>query len=477
MSEHGPTGDSCPVVPGHLDAGAGGCPVPPGGAGQPGRRSFLRGVLGASAVGATMGVAGDVRPARAADTSPVATGTADPQGLLPAVPFHGVYQAGILPPPQRQTIALAFDVTAGNRGELVDLLQTLTERSRFLTSGGTPTPSGVTGPPSDSGILGTTVVPDGLTVTVGAGASLFDGRFGLASRKPVHLTAMTPFPNDNLDPAQCGGDLSVQLSAGSTDTLLHALRDITRHTRGGMQVRWRIDGFSSPPRPSGTPRNLMGFKDGIANPNTASSSQMNQLVWVQAGTTGEPAWTAGGSYAAIRLIRMFVEFWDRVSVTEQENMFGRAKDTGAPLDANSEFATPNYAIDPYGAVIPLDAHIRLANPRTPQTAASRILRRAYNYDRGVRRGRQPRHGTHLHLLPAGHQAPVRDRTDAAHRRTASGLHQSLRRRVLLHPARSPRPGRLLRPGAAGLTTARRRRARRWHWFHIPTVTCLGVTSS
>jgi len=357
MSEHQPTGDSCPVR----------------------RRSFLRGVLGAGAVGATMGVAGDVRPARAASTSP----PADPRGLLPAVPFHGVYQAGILPPPQRQTIALAFDVTAGNRSELADLLQTLTERARFLAAGGIPAPAGVTGPPSDSGILGATVVPDGLTVTVGAGASLFDGRFGLASRKPAHLTAMIPFPNDNLDPAQCGGDLSVQLSAGSSDTLLHALRDITRHTRGGMQVRWRIDGFTSPPRPSGTPRNLMGFKDGIANPDTASSGQMSQLVWVPAGTTGEPAWTAGGSYLAIRLIRMFVEFWDRISITEQENLIGRARDTGAPLDANSEFATPNYAADRYGAVIPLDAHIRLANPRTPQTSASQILRRAYNYDRGV----------------------------------------------------------------------------------------------
>jgi deferrochelatase/peroxidase EfeB len=349
-------------------------------AGEPGRRSFLRGVLGAGAIGAAAGVTRDVGPARAAGSSPAA-GAADPVGRLPAVPFHGVHQAGILPPPQRQSIVLAFDVTAENRGELKDLVQTLTTRSRFLTSGGTPVPAGATGPPSDSGILGATVVPDGLTVTVGVGSSLFDGRFGLGSRKPALLTPMEPFPNDDLDPAQCGGDLSVQLSAGSTDTVLHALRDIARHTRGSMQVRWRVDGFSSPPRPAGTPRNLMGFKDGIANPDTTSSTEMNRLVW--ATTADRPAWTAGGSYLVIRLIRMFVEFWDRVSVTEQENMFGRAKDTGAPLDANTEFATPDYKTDPNGAIIPLDAHIRLANPRTPQTDANRILRRAYNYDRGV----------------------------------------------------------------------------------------------
>jgi deferrochelatase/peroxidase EfeB len=349
---------------------------------EPGRRSFLRGVLGAGAIGAAAGVTGDVGSARAAVSSPSA-GAADSLGRLPAVPFHGVYQAGILPPPQRQTIVLAFDVTAGNRSELKDLLQTLTTRSRFLTSGGTPVSAGATGPPSDSGILGATVVPDGLTVTVGLGASLFDGRFALGSHKPALLTSMEPFPNDDLDPAQCGGDLSVQLSAGSTDTVLHALRDIARHTRGGMQVRWRIDGFSSPPRPAGTPRNLMGFKDGIANPDTASSVQMSQLVWARAGVANEPRWVAGGSYQVIRLIRMFVEFWDRVSITEQENMFGRSKDTGAPLDANSELATPDYKADPNGAIIPLDSHIRLANPRTPQTDANRIMRRAYNYDRGV----------------------------------------------------------------------------------------------
>jgi deferrochelatase/peroxidase EfeB len=360
----------------------------PGTAARPGRRSFLRGMAGGVAGGVVAGgVAGGIGgyAYRGSPADPAAAANAAVvQGRLAAVPFHGKYQAGILPGSSRATAVVSFGATASNRAELADLFQTVTDRARFLTAGGTPPPVGIDGPPSDSGVLGPTVVPDGLTVTFGVGSTLFDDRYGLAAVRPVHLTPMTSFPNDDLDPAQCGGDLILQLSAGNADTVIHALRDIARNTRGGMQINWRIDGFSSPARPTGTvPRNLMGFMDGIANPSVTSAPQMDALVWVDPSTSREPSWTAGGSYLVVRLIRMFVEFWDRVDIEEQETMIGRRRATGFPLDADSIHATPDYAADPSGDVIPLTAHIRLANPRTPQSAGSQILRRAYNYDRGI----------------------------------------------------------------------------------------------
>jgi deferrochelatase/peroxidase EfeB len=298
------------------------------------------------------------------------------------VPFHGAHQAGILTPEPQQRYAThaALDVTASGKAELTALFQTITARARFLTRGGTPPDLGVGAPPADSDILGPVVPADGLTVTLSVGASLFDGRFGLSVRKPRYLTAMRTFPNDALDAAWCHGDLMLQLCANSPDTLHHALRDIAKHTRGAMQPRFRMDGFISPPRPSGAPRNLMGFKDGISQPPGA---ELQRLTWV-ARDSGEPPWAAGGSYHVVRLIRMLTEFWDRVSINEQQNMFGRFRDSGATLDSTTgnESAAPDYHADPQGNVIPLDSHIRLANPRTAATERSRIYRRGYNYDLG-----------------------------------------------------------------------------------------------
>ena len=339
------------------------------------RRRFLQGT-GAGVAGTAL-AGGLIAAGAHADTLASAASTAST--AQDSWPFHGVHQSGVYTPQQRNALFAAFDVTATGKAGLTTLFKALTERARFLTAGGAPANLGPAAPPSDSEILGPIVPSDGLTMTVSVGASLFDDRFGLATAKPVKLKQMTSFPNDSLDPKWCHGDLMVQLCANNPDTVQHALRDIAKHTRGGMQLRYRMNGYQAPPRPSGIPRNLMGFKDGIANPTPAEA---DKLIWVLPGG-GEPAWTTGGSYQAVRLIRMLVEFWDRVSLKEQENMFGRRRDTGAPLDGEVETDVPNYAADPNGNTIPLTAHIRLANPRTARTDLNRILRRGYNYDAGV----------------------------------------------------------------------------------------------
>ncbi|MCW2931338.1 MAG: putative Dyp-type peroxidase [Actinomycetia bacterium] len=346
---------------------------------NPSRRNFLKGAVSGAAGTA---LAGGVLIGGAHQDAQAAATTADNVTPAASYPFHGAHQAGILTPApsgkQSASVVASFNVTAGAAAELTDLLQTLTSRARILTAGGPPPDLGIGQPPSDSDVLGPSMPADGLTVTLGAGSSLFDDRFGLASRKPLKLTQMLAFPNDALEDAYLHGDLSLQLCANHPDAVHHALRDIMRHTRGGMQLNWKMQGYASPPRPSGTGRNLLGFKDGTANP---AGSLATSLVWVD--DPAEPAWATGGSYQVVRLIRMLVDFWDRVSINEQEGMFGRRRDSGAPLDGNSEFDTPDYAADPHGKVIPLDSHIRLANPRTTTTADQRLVRRSYNYDLGV----------------------------------------------------------------------------------------------
>jgi deferrochelatase/peroxidase EfeB len=357
------------------------------------RRQFLTrtgaAVVGAGALGATRASDGEAAGRGSGPGDPLqADGrfqyavASDPAARLPAIPFHGPWQAGIVNPPPPAGCFVSFNVTAAGRGELIDLLKTLTARARFLTKGGVPPNPGPVAPPSDSGTLGPDVPADGLTVTVGFGSTLFDGRFGIAGRKPKHLTEMTSFPNDALDPALCGGDLFLQICAGRQDTAIHALRDIAKHTRGGMQILWRIDGFVSPERPAGVPRNHFGFMDGIANPNVTDPVVADRLLWVARGT-GEPAWATGGSYHVCRIIRMLIEFWDRVSLNEQQTMIGRYRASGTVLGSHSLTATPDFAADPKGKTVPLTAHIRLANPRTKGTEDSRIFRRGYNYDNGV----------------------------------------------------------------------------------------------
>lgn len=354
------------------------------------RRQFITrsaALLGAGAVGAVAGAGVESSGASGASTPTQAElqRSALAGELASRVAFDGPHQAGVLTPAPAQASFVALDSIAPDRGTLITALQNLSTRARSLTQGDTVGEQEIDDPPPDSGTLGPVNAPDELTVTIAFGASLFDDRYGLAALKPRRLERMPNFPNDALDPTRTHGDVLLSVCAGQRDTVSHTVRELMRAVVGHLTPRWRLDGFQSAkrgPKPRNNPRNLFAFRDGTANPDVSDASLMDQLIWIGGGN-GEPSWAGGGTYQVVRTIRMHVEFWDRVGMFEQQNMIGRDRVTGAPLGGTEEFQDPRYDLDPHGKRIPLNAHIRLANPRTAQTADQRILRRGYNYDRGI----------------------------------------------------------------------------------------------
>lgn len=309
-----------------------------------------------------------------------------------AANFFGAHQPGILTEQQPFGLVVAFDSLADNPAGLERLFKILTERTSALMAGGAAPEVDGRFPQPDSGIMGQTIYPDGLTITVSVGASLFDERYGLAPLMPAKLKPMERFPNDALNAAMCHGDLMMQFCANRQETVLHALRDIIKNTPDLLTPRWKMEGFVTPKAQrapdEATARNMLGFKDGTSNPSPKDSNLMSQLVWTKGGESGEPSWTSGGTYQVVRLIRNFVERWDRTSLNDQERFIGRHKYSGAPLGKTNELDEPDYVSSPQTTLMPADAHIRLANPRTPSALSTRVLRRGYNYSNGLSKSGQ-----------------------------------------------------------------------------------------
>lgn len=366
-------------LPGAGPDGGSGTPASPETGGRPGRWLSRRAFLGTAALG-TAAVGGAVAGATLADARVRAD---DPPGRPRG--FRGVHQAGVLEPPAPHGLLAAFRCVDRDRAALAATLRALSAELEHLVEGRPSPQVDVQLPPEDNGVLGEVTDP-GLVATLSVGASLFDDRYGLAARKPRELATMPFLANDRLDPERSHGDLLLVLQGKEPDVCLHALRRAMRRTRSGLVLHWLLEAFT---RPDAKPlvgqtqsRNLLGFKDGTANPDAADTSRMDDLVWTST-QDGEPAWTAGGTYQAVRVIRMFVEHWDRASLAEQERIIGRHKVTGAPLGGRAETDVPVFADDPQGVRMPLDAHIRLANPRTPEAERQVLLRRGFSYSRGM----------------------------------------------------------------------------------------------
>jgi len=275
-------------------------------------------------------------------------------------PFYGAHQGGIVTASQKFAFVGAFDLTTSDPREVRTLLQTWTRAAAALTQGlpleGNENPSV---PTADTGeILG--FKPSRLTLTFGVGPSLFDGRFGLADRRPKALVTLPDFPGDNLNPQWSGGDLVVQVGSDDYQTAYHALHNLTRLAKGVAVPRWVQPGFQPglEVNARGPGRNLQGFHDGTVNPDPADARAMDQTVWVDQG----PGWLRGGSYLVVRRIRMFVETWDRSSLADQEASIGRDKAKGLPLPSQAE-----------------NSHVRLARG----AGVEKILRRPFSYVNGL----------------------------------------------------------------------------------------------
>jgi deferrochelatase/peroxidase EfeB len=144
-------------------------------------------------------------------------------------------------------------------------------------------------------------------------------------------------------------------------------------------LRWTQIGYS-PTNAAGTPRNLMGFKDGTSNSNAHPPADLDTTLW--AGGDG-PSWMRDGSYVVYRRIRITLEHWDRLPLDAQEQVIGRHKVSGAPLGGGREFdALDLTARNETGKLhIPETAHVRLAAPETNNGAV--IVRRAFSYNNGT----------------------------------------------------------------------------------------------
>ena len=345
------------------------------------RRRFLAGGLASTAAAA--GIAGTTAACGPDEGLP-------PGGARPAddepryLEFRGRHQTGITHPANEHGLMAAFTVTAADRAELRDTFVALTDEIERLMTGRAYEERDPAYPPVHTGTVGNPPPASDLSVVVSVGASLFDGRYGLAERRPSGLEKMPFLANDRLDPERSHGDLLLSVTSAHEDINLFALRQLHRATRGTLALHWMLDGYNrrteARPGEAGN-RNLMGFIDGTANLDAGDDQAMDRYVWVQPDD-GEPAWAAGGTYHVVRVIRMLVEFWDRTRLSEQEAIIGRRKDTGAPFGGEVETDVPDYGDDPDGEVTPLDAHIRLANPRTSATEDDLIFRAGLNYSRG-----------------------------------------------------------------------------------------------
>ena len=281
------------------------------------------------------------------------------------ISFYGKHQAGITTAMQKNIYFVVLDLHTKDKEEIIQLFKDWTDYSEKLVNGDLVKKDGSNAllPPSDTGeTVG--LNPYRLTLTFGVSAS-FLTKLGLEKKRPKLFRNLPAFPKEQLREQYTGGDIVIQACADDEQVAFHAVRNLIRKGRNKVTMKWSQSGFAAIGDRMETPRNLFGFKDGTANVTT--EKDFDKVVWADSQD-----WMKNGSYMAVRRIIMHLETWDRTNLQEQENTFGRYKESGAPFGKTNEFDEVDLSL------LPVDSHVRLA-----KEVDLPILRRSYSYSDGI----------------------------------------------------------------------------------------------
>ena len=281
------------------------------------------------------------------------------------ISFYGEHQAGITTLMQKNIYFVVLDLHSTDKEEVIQMFKDWTDYSSKLVDGELVKKDGSNAllPPSDTGeTVG--LNPYRLTLTFGVSAD-FLKKMGLEKKRPKEFRDLPPFPKEQLQEKYTGGDIVIQACADDEQVAFHAVRNLVRKARNTVTMKWSQSGFAAIGDRMSTPRNLFGFKDGTAN--VTKEKDFDQVIW-----TDSDDWMKGGTYMAVRRIQMFLETWDRTNLQEQENTFGRYKESGAPFGKKDEFDEVDLAL------LPVDSHVRLA-----KEVNKPIYRRSYSYSDGI----------------------------------------------------------------------------------------------
>lgn len=323
------------------------------------RREFLK-KAGIGGAGLALGVSGASAffANKAQDEKKISDGGEE-------ISFYGEHQAGITTPMQKNIYFVVLDLHSTDKEEVIQMFKDWTDYSSKLVDGELVKKDGSNAllPPSDTGeTVG--LNPYRLTLTFGVSAD-FLKKMGLEKKRPKEFRDLPPFPKEQLQEKYTGGDIVIQACADDEQVAFHAVRNLVRKARNTVTMKWSQSGFAAIGDRMSTPRNLFGFKDGTAN--VTKEKDFDKVIW-----TDSDDWMKGGTYMAVRRIQMFLETWDRTNLQEQENTFGRYKESGAPFGKEDEFDEVDLDL------LPVDSHVRLA-----KEVNKPIYRRSYSYSDGI----------------------------------------------------------------------------------------------